>query len=235
MWTVTTGSTAGVSASNVNAAVVIVQAAAEYWGRYIDTSLANIEIRVDFVNLGGTTLATGSTTFFFSHSSNGLDVYEPTAINELQTGTDLNGSDPDIEIEIDISEINSNGFYLGAPVNGVSSGPPQNQIDLFTVMVHEIGHGLGFLSFLDENNNDRSTFDLFVNANGPPYSFSGPNSVAIFGGNVPLHNTIAHTDNALGLVMGPTIGNGEVVLMTPLDIALFQDFGAPVLSATSGR
>src|SRR5690606_8901299 len=137
-----------VSSARINQILPIVQAAANYWDRYIDTSLANIQIQVNFVDLGDTTLAQAGTDYYFSHTQGGLDFWDPMTITEITTGVDLNGSSPDIDIDINSLSVNSNEFYLGPLVDGVS--PSGNGYDLWTVLVHEIAHGLGLLSFLDE-------------------------------------------------------------------------------------
>jgi hypothetical protein len=142
MWTVTIGATGGVAASTINQILSLTQAAANYWGRYIDTSLGSIDIQVDISALGGSTLAQAGTDFFFAYSSGGLDFFEPATVVELTSGTDLNGASPDIPIEIDLASLQAGEFNFGPLVDGVSLGGASNKFDLWTVLVHEIGHGL---------------------------------------------------------------------------------------------
>src|SRR3954463_8872134 len=70
------------------------QAAAQEWGRLFDSN-ASIEIQVKFdptvARAGG-----GSATTVFLRNANGLNIFEQGAANEIQTGIDPNGAQPDI-------------------------------------------------------------------------------------------------------------------------------------------
>lgn len=235
MWSVVQGTVSGVSQTLVNTVLSLTQTAADYWGWYIDDSRANITIRVTFTDLSGSTLATGGTDFQFVNSQGGLDFFEPNTVRELRTGVDPNGSSPDIRITVDSSRLASNGFHLGAPVDGYISSPPGGQIDLFSVLLHEIGHGLGLLTFLDQNNNNRTTLDRFVTQSGGNYFFNGPNAVAVNGGPVPLDDEVAHVAQSFFYrLFRPAISSGVASFITPFEVAFVQDFGAPIRAPSAG-
>lgn len=65
------------------------------------------------------------------------DVFEPVALANARTGTDQLIGEPDI-----VAEFNPGlaGLYFGLDGN-----PPANQVDFRTVVLHEIGHGLGLV------------------------------------------------------------------------------------------
>ncbi|OFX03828.1 MAG: hypothetical protein A3E78_17315 [Alphaproteobacteria bacterium RIFCSPHIGHO2_12_FULL_63_12] len=232
MWTVTTGATGSVAASTVNQIVAITQAAANYWGRYIDTSAASIDIQIDLVDLGTTTLAQAGTDFFFAYSSGGLDFFEPATIVELTSGVDLNGAAPDIPIEINLTSILAGEFILGPLTDGVSLGGAANDFDLWTVLVHEIGHGLGLLSFLDEGGTDRSTFDQYVTQTAGTYFFDGPDPNF---GPIPLDSGFSHIASSVDSLLNPSLGPGAAVYLSALDVSIFGDIGAPLKRPTAGN
>lgn len=232
MWTVTMGATGGVSASIINQILALTQAAANFWGRYIDTSLGSIDIQVDISSLGGGTLAQAGTDYFYAYSSGGLDFYEPATIVELTSGTDLNGVSPDIPIEIDLASILAGDFNFGPLVDGVSLGGASNKFDLWTVLVHEIGHGLGFLSFLDEGGTDRSTFDQYVTQSGGNYFFDGPDPSF---GSIPLDSGFSHIANSVDSILNPSLAPGVAVYLTALDVSVFGDIDAPLKRPTNGN
>ncbi len=234
MWTVTVGTTTGVSQFQINAAVAIVQGAANYWGRYINDSLASIAIQVNFRPLADLTLAQAGTEFVLDRSAGGFDFFEAITIRELRTGTDSNGSTRDINIDIDTGELLANEFYLGALVDGLSANVPSNQFDLFTIILHEIGHGLGILSFLDDAGNDRSDFDERVVQTGGNFFFNGPAATAVYGGNVPLDASIAHLAGVTGSLLRPSFSAGQFIRISRLDTAVLQDIGIPIRATTSG-
>ncbi|MBX2944745.1 MAG: T9SS type A sorting domain-containing protein [Cyclobacteriaceae bacterium] len=65
-----------------------------------------------------------------------LNVFYPVALAEKITGRNLNGNNPDIFVQF-----NNNANWNFNPTN---PSLPQGQFDLVSVVLHEIGHGLGF-------------------------------------------------------------------------------------------
>ncbi len=229
MWTITFGTTTGVSSTILNSVRTVLQDVADYWGRYIDFNGRTLDIRINIVNLDDTTLAqAGPETFPFSRTVGGRNVFQAGPILELQNGVDPNGASPDIGIDINLDFINSSSFFFGGLANG---NVPFGQTDLFTVLAHELGHGLGFISFEPTSpSEDIAEYDLFVAGN----FFTGPRSVAIFGGNVPLQSGDAsHLD--VNDLLFPSIGRGERLFVSALDVAILADAGLRILLPTEGN
>ena len=228
MWTFTTGTVAGVTTAKVNAAMAVIMEAANYWSRYLDFDFAGatLDIEVNIVPLPAGVLADAPTEF----ANTFMGLFVPDAIYEMQTGTDPNGSAPDFSININIDLINSGEFFFGLLGD---PNPPLTQFDLFSVMLHEIGHGLGFTSLLDQGL--VALLDSWVI--GDPFApeYTGPLAVAAFGGNVPLDDSIAHTATSVGnSVMGPFFDKGVRTFLGEIDILILQDIGLPILGPTSG-
>ena len=226
MWTITTGNVAGVSAARVNSSIAVVEAAAEYWGRYLDFGTAVLDITVNIISLGETTLAQAGTSF----TSIGANLFQTDTILELQTGIDQNGLEADIDIDINLDTIIANEFYFGLLTD---PNPPGSQFDLFSILLHEIGHGLGFLSFFDQS--ETAVFDNFVS--GPPSSpvFNGPLAMAAFGGSVPMEDDPSHVSQSVPIsIMRPSFSMGVRVFLSEVDVRILQDIGMPVLGPTAG-
>ncbi len=91
-----------------------------------------------------------------------LNTWYPIALAEKMAHKNLNGSNPDI-----LATFNSDftDWYTGT--DGV---PKINQIDLYSVVLHEFGHGLGFIGQVGLSSSDNSVagygypgiFDQFV-------------------------------------------------------------------------
>jgi hypothetical protein len=87
----------------------------------------------------------------------------PQALANAISGTDLDPTTPDIDAKFN-SALGSSGcltgstFYLGFDAN-----PAAMQFDMLTVVLHELGHGLGFASFVD--------FTTGAEASGLPDAF----------------------------------------------------------------
>ncbi len=130
------------------------RAAADVWERAVESRVP-IEVEATARNLGPGVLG-GAGPFDFLRNE-GLtttredraptaaevrdDVFEPVALYNARVGRDAlpperGKRNPDIEAEFNP---NATGLYLGTDAR-----PAANQIDFRTVVLHEIGHGLGF-------------------------------------------------------------------------------------------
>ncbi len=120
------------------------QYALDIWASFIQPPVP-IRIEVDFTNLGIFSLASAFVLDKFSHGSTNL--WYPVALANKLAGRDRDILEADINVVINN---NANvGWYFGTDGN-----TPTGKIDFVTVVLHEIGHGLGF----DSEAND--TFDV---------------------------------------------------------------------------
>ncbi len=78
--------------------------------------------------------------------ANRLNTFYPIALAEKMAHKNLNGTNPDI-----VATFNSDftAWYIGT--DGV---PTINQIDLYSVVLHEMGHGLGFIGQVNVENGE---------------------------------------------------------------------------------
>jgi hypothetical protein len=78
--------------------------------------------------------------------ANRLNTFYPIALAEKMSHKNLNGTNPDI-----VATFNSDftAWYIGT--DGV---PNINQIDLYSVVLHEMGHGLGFIGQVNVDNGE---------------------------------------------------------------------------------
>lgn len=126
-----------------NEAMAAFQAAVDIWEGLIDSPVP-IRILANWTPLGGSTLGGAIYTAAYANfdGAQKLDVFYPVALAEKITGRNLNGNTPDI-----FAEFNSNATWHFDP----GSNPPANHYDLVTVVLHEIGHGLGFAGTFSSN------------------------------------------------------------------------------------
>jgi hypothetical protein len=116
----------------------VFEKAATVWANTL-TSDVPIQIYVRWRSLATGVLGSagaGTATRNFA-GANRLNTWYPIALAEKMAHRNLNGTDPDI-----VATFNSDfsDWYIGT--EGV---PTFNQIDLFSVVLHEFGHGLGFI------------------------------------------------------------------------------------------
>lgn len=122
------------------AAQVVIEQAVADWAAALDTSGGPIEILVSWNNLGNPNfLAAARATEDFRDPTGVLltaDFFSPAALANVLVGVDLQPDTPEIEIFISPTV----NWYIA------TTGPPGTQVDLYTVMLHELAHGLGFSS-----------------------------------------------------------------------------------------
>lgn len=120
------------------------QFAVDIWAFSIESSV-DIIINANFEDLGGNTLGAAGPLGYFTVDTNIAPEAMPNTWYPKALVEKLEGSDTDIfglqTPDISASFSSTFNFYFGLDAN-----PPANQIDFVTVVLHEIGHGLGFTS-----------------------------------------------------------------------------------------
>lgn len=85
-------------------------------------------------------LGSAGPTYFWQVDDGEEDTFYAQALASAITGFDFVANDPDVEFDINVN-MNANfpSWYFGTDAN-----TPSGQIDFVTVVLHELGHGLGF-------------------------------------------------------------------------------------------
>jgi cysteine-rich repeat protein len=134
------------------------QFAANIWGKLLDSNVP-IEVRVNFHEMGCgegrfklASATTGGMVVFDSEPIGEPGIAYPYALANRLAGADLDPHLPDIDMNVNTSvddEVCSSpslrGFYYGLDGRG-----PSYLVDLVSTALHELGHGLGFLSRVDQ-------------------------------------------------------------------------------------
>ncbi len=118
-----------------------IQAAADAWAVNWKSAVP-ITITATYARQSSNAVLASATPVKFFNSFKGSpdpELWYPSAMANALAGKDLDPANP--EIEIHINSAMSRVFYLGTDGNC-----PPNQYDLESILLHELGHGLGFLS-----------------------------------------------------------------------------------------
>lgn len=151
------------------AAKVVTQNAVDYWASEIESSVP-IRIKVTFKDLPGNTLGSAGPERLLENWNTGTpppltDVFYPVALANKLAGVDLVPAQPDIVARFD----SGSAWYMGT-----DNVVPANKISFRATVIHEIGHGLGFLgsgwagsggpAIGDVSNDHPWVYDLFTEA-----------------------------------------------------------------------
>lgn len=138
----TSQSTINITYTDVpDAEKIPIQAALDIWSQnWQSTVPVNVSARYISEGTGGI-LASASPVNFFQGFKGAPDptIWYPSAMANAIAGKDLDPENP--EIKININSAMASAFYLGTDGNC-----PLNQYDLESIIIHEMTHGLGFLS-----------------------------------------------------------------------------------------
>lgn len=139
--------------------LAVLQKAGEIWGAHLVSGVP-IRVSVEFSPLGTGVLAGASPVSEQMDFANAprQNTWYPIALANSLAGTDLEPGSNDISISA-----NSNGsFYYG-----LDSATPPGQSNFVDVLLHEMGHGLGFVSLINGANGnlflgEKDIFSTFI-------------------------------------------------------------------------
>nr|WP_321232730.1 T9SS type A sorting domain-containing protein [uncultured Psychroserpens sp.] len=114
------------------------QHAVDIWANTLDTTVP-ITIDANYVALNPGVLGSAGPNGFFTVSGGLPSTAYPRALAEKLTGAEIGGAN---SVDITCNFSNQINWYFGTDAN-----PPSNQFDFVSVVLHELGHGLGFVGF----------------------------------------------------------------------------------------
>jgi hypothetical protein len=175
-------------------------------------------------------------------AADGTPIYEPGTLYELRTGVDPNGAAPDAVISIDPNYLRQSVWADPTPAD-TTDAVPGDRVDLVSVLRHETGHMLGIISAKPGGGGSvpwETTFDQLTVTRSDGAFFIGEHARAAYGGDVPLTTlpggeAYSHLGNSLAEPAGTDLMNGVAFYLgtryeiSPLDLAILEDIGAPVV------
>ncbi len=133
------------------------QRAVDIWASVLNTSVP-IKVVAKWEPLGQNTLGSAGPATFFGDGTK----WFPVALAEAINGTALNSPDS-ADINASFSSVFSNWYF------GTDGNTPAGKFDFVTVVLHELGHGLGFLGSFDyDTTNSQGSWGL---GSGLPFIF----------------------------------------------------------------
>ena len=146
-----------------------IEAGIASWADKLSTNGAPVVVEVSWTSFGHPgILGFAGPTGFFTDPSLPTGYLYPTALTNVLSGSDVNGAIPEITVALN-SDLEGNGtWYYG------TGTPPSNQIDLTTVVTHEVGHGVGFVTSAADNGglielaNPPFVYDALMQQSGTP-------------------------------------------------------------------
>lgn len=225
-------------------------AAGDAWLAHFDSPGFDAELTVS-IGFAGIATANGrsATSAWLGLGANGVHLYEQGAAHELLTGIDGNGAAADIEINFGINGYLQNELWFDPDPSLRLAVVPAGRTDAMSVLLHEFGHAFAFNGWRDGQSGAlpglyQSTFDALVQPAhglaGGPLWLNAPHAAALYGGPLALTlgnyahlgngGTLAGNDLVADLMNGVVFYRGTRYAISPLDLALMQDMGLPVLA-----
>jgi hypothetical protein len=126
--------------------------AVSIWSTHLESTIP-IRIEASWTALGGNTLGSAGPTLLFTLSGDGV---EPNTFYTIAQASAMLGEDlvsqNSVEFDVRVNmNCNFTDWYYGLDAN-----PSLNDIDFVTVLLHEIGHGIGFIGSMFGDNDTQS-------------------------------------------------------------------------------
>lgn len=230
----------GATAAEITQVSTILQVAWEAWALALGTELSpNIRVNLVLGTLAQprAALTGNSYSTIFTTADNRI-VSEAGFNTELRTGVSTNGSVADFEISIDLNYFRNTLFWDPTPLT--ANDIPSSRTDALGVMMHEIGHALGFAGYgPNATHNFQRIYDFRSQVSDGVSYYSGPNTLIAYGGPLPMTvGNPGHYGNRPGpgaelapngLMNGVAAPNGYRWQISALDLAFLEDQGVPTI------
>ena len=200
-WTASFEDPDGPVLPHANSLLTNLFSAAADWASHFIGSDAILDLLIKTSSSIPTATGRSVTSSFLYHNA-GIAVWEQGAAAEIRRGHDPNGVTADIELTFGLGFLNADIWWDPDPYTR-STPVPHNRVDGYSVLLHEIGHALGFNGWRDpvtgQLGSFGSNFDELTVMQGSNFFFNGPVAVEVYGGPVPLtHANIFHLGNRPG-------------------------------------
>lgn len=123
-----------------------INAAVGQWGEALNTPLP-VVVSVSWVCLGDPgILGYAGASQIYQLAELPTSFGYPNALANALTGRDLNGSEPEVRVVLnaELAAANNCSFASDSWHTGLAT-PPATKVDMVSVVLHEVAHGLGFL------------------------------------------------------------------------------------------
>jgi hypothetical protein len=212
---------AGGSADGV--LVYDLQQALSEWSKYISGQGTIIaELRIATTAEGRE--SGGPTSTFFVGTQGARNVFESSAEYELATGKHVTGTSSDIIITVDPRYLNQLSLQGGLTTESPVETGRYNPISVF---MHEIGHGLGVISYYSDAGvlpaSYESNYDALIQFSGGHPYFTGSTAKSVYGGPVPVtDNTTQENFSHFGTTISDLNVSGPSSVTDPLTLDLLN-------------
>jgi len=202
---------------------------ASLWGAKLD-SVPAIRVQAKFSALActstGAVLGSAGATEVFGDFAGALvpDTWYSFALADKLYGADLDPTTPQINANFNVNLgkpgcLDNTPFYMG-----LDSNPPPGQIDFVVVLLHELGHGLGFQTFTSGSTGNYlagfpSVWDHFLFDNTQGLSWSDMTAAQRQASAINTRNLVWTGTNVTTAVPSVLGGTSKLRVIEPLSIA----------------
>jgi hypothetical protein len=215
------------------------------WSSHFKTVPCTLDVEFslqDWENRGGG--RSFASALFENQYLPGKIILDQGASYEMRTGIDPNGEEnPDIQIFFDPIYFRTLWFDPNPTIRTAAMPDPnEGKLDAYSVILHEVGHALGFNGFLNQITGEMidqylSVYDRWMSFDGRNFFFNGPNALKLYGQPVILAHTrnnhhhvaeiedMTDPDLAMDLMNGIAFEYSHRYYISPLDVAILRDCG----------
>src|SRR5690606_5744133 len=115
-------------------------AAAKTWAAFLEgEGEVDIRVKIEATTMGRASGASGSSGFVADDGD--LKIYEQGLVTKIQSADDVNGPEPDVEIQIDPQYL-KDVLWLDPEPETRTTVIPDDRTDTVSMLMHEIGHAI---------------------------------------------------------------------------------------------